>query len=75
MEGHCSLYQPYIHIISMLHIGGDVFSHSGAGGSTNGSGICIPMDLGTYNDLSSHSLTLIVCYIHCMVDLLKKLGI
>jgi len=42
------------------------------GGGVNGNGICIPTDLGTYNDLSSHSLTLIVCYIHCMVDLLKK---
>ena len=44
-------------------------------GGVNGSGICIPMDLVTYNNLSSHSLTVIVCYIHCMVDLLKKLGI
>jgi hypothetical protein len=40
--------------------------------SVNRGGICIPMDLGIYNNLSSPESVLKICFVHGMTDFEKK---
>jgi hypothetical protein len=40
-------------------------------GGVNGNGICIPMDLGIYNNLSSPKSVLKMCFMHGMTDFEK----